>query len=583
MLIALGTRFTALLGPEPLPTAVYLHGSWYLFLGVAGMLVATLFRLAVPFPILGLLTAAIAATPVTLYFFLDQPYFAAFRQHAGELAYHLAQAGAAHPAVAPFRWEHLRELALYTLGFEVLLALLALRLAYGGIRLRFPSWQFLLAGALLFGADRLYAAKLAFDGRHWLAGQTEAFPLYPNVTANGLFARYTARPAFTAHRRTEALPNMPLTAYNDAATEPVDGPKPNILFVVVESWRRDALNPGHMPKLWALRHKFTAAERHVSGGNSTRPGMFSLFYSVDQRLGARLLAEKRGPYLLRRLLTEGYDVHVFGSQTLDFLGTRESVFIDVDRFVEDAFYYRPAVSDWMAYRKASAVLASRSPAPYFNFVFFSATHAKYHAFPGMEPFQPAVLGPAQDDTRNRYRNALFLTDELISRLVNEVDRRPDAKNTIIVITGDHGEEFWEHQALAHSSAFNEEQTAVPMLVRFPGHATGTALTHVTSHLDVVPTLLQALGDPRPAAVYSDGSHLFDTAPRDVLQANWNVYSLFDGEHRLTFPGGNLNFMRRVHVTDDHGADVPVAPYVAARRDRILSALERGARFFPQDL
>jgi membrane-anchored protein YejM (alkaline phosphatase superfamily) len=591
VLVVLGSRFSTLLGPEPWWVTAYLQASWYLFIGTVGMLVATAFRLFVPMPIFGLLVAAAAAAPVTAYFMLDFPYYAAFRMHAGELAYRLAEAGATHPAVAPFGWAHLRELAAYTLGFEILLALLALRLSYGGVRIRFPGPAMVAGALLVFAADRAFAAKQAYEGRHWFTGQTEAFPLYVNLTATGLFASFEPRPPYTAYRRTQVLPGMPLTTYANAATEPIDGPKPNILFVLVESWRRDALNADDMPRLWALRHSFTVAEKHVSGGNSTRPGLYALFYALDHRLSDRLLAEKRGPYLFKRLLTEGYDVHVFGSEPLDFLGTRESVFIDVDRFVEDALYYRPSVSDYMAYRKASAVLASRSPAPFFNFVFFAATHAKYHAFPGMEPVQPVAtnlssagyLETHHAETHNRYRNALRLTDELIARLVDQVARRPDAKNTLIVITGDHGEEFWEHGHFTHSNAFDEEQTAVPMLIRFPGQATGQTITHLTSHYDVAPTLLAALNDPRPVADYADGRLLTSPPAADVLQSNWNVYSLFDGAARITFPGGSLNFLRPVEVTDDHGAPLPLAPYVAAHRERILSALERGARFYPHTL
>lgn len=590
VMIALGWRYTQLLGPEPWPTTLYLHASWYVYILIMGMLAATALRAFVTAPRIGLLVAAAAAAPVTTYFLLDFPVYEAYRVHSGWLMPALAAAGVTEPAIAAFSGEALRRTFAYVLAFEFALAFTALRLAYAGLQLRFPGWpSFALAG-VLFTADRVYAAHAAYTGAHFFAGQTEAFPLYLNVTADGLFKRLIDKPGHADVRRAKALPGMPLTRYDDNPGAPLESAKqPPILFILVESWRRDALNPVHMPRLWALRNDFVVAEKHQSGGNSTRPGIFALFYSIRHPVADRLLAEKRGPYFFRRLIEDGYDIHVNASQPLDFLGTRDSVFVDVDRYVADDFYYRPAVSDWMAFKRAEKELRT-APAgeATFNFVFFAATHAKYHAFPGMEPFQPVAtrlsvpgyLETHHEETRNRYLNSLLLTDELIARLIERAKARPDWKDAIVVITGDHGEEFWEHGNFEHSSAFNEEQAATPLLVRFPNMATGVTWSHVTSHYDIVPTILSAMGDARPIDTYSDGTRLDDPAPRSLLQSNWNVYSLFDGEKRITYPAGALNFLRPIEVTDDHGQAFPVQPYVNARRDAIMDALRSHRRFYP---
>lgn len=590
MLIALGWRYTRLLGPEPWPIDLYLHISWYLYLLTVGMLAATALRIFVAAPRVGLLVAAVAAAPVTAYFYLDFPVYEAFRVHTGWLMPALAHAGATEPSIAAFAGATLKKTFGYVLGFQLALEFIALRLAYAGVPLGFPGWRSFALAGFLFAADRMYAAHAAFTGKHWFAGQTEAFPLYVNITADSQFQRFMAKPGHTESRRAKSLPDMPLTRYDDNPGEPLDAPKqPPILFILVESWRRDAFNPVNMPRLWALRDQFIVAQNHQSGGNSTRPGIFSLFYSVQHAIADRLLAEKRGPYFFRRLLEDGYDIHVNASESLDFLGTRDSVFVDVDRYVADNFYYRPAVSDWMAYKRAEKELRTAPKGePTFNFVFFAATHAKYHAFPGMEPHQPVAtqlsvpgyLDTHHDETHNRYLNSLLLTDELIARLIERAQARPDWKDTIVVITGDHGEEFWEHGNFEHSSAFNEEQTATPLLVRFPNMATGVTWSHATSHYDIVPTILDALGDSRPVETYSDGRRLDDPAPRRLLQSNWNVYSLFDGEKRITYPAGPLNFLRPVEVTDNHGNAFPVQPYVNERRDAIIEALKSHRRFYP---
>jgi arylsulfatase A-like enzyme len=74
------------------------------------------------------------------------------------------------------------------------------------------------------------------------------------------------------------------------------------------------------------------------------------------------------------------------------------------------------------------------------------------------------------------------------------------EETIVVFLSDHGEEFHDHGGWEHGRTLHTEMLDVPLLVRLPGAGEGRAVDRLAQHVDVLPTLLDALGLPVPAAV-----------------------------------------------------------------------------------
>lgn len=76
---------------------------------------------------------------------------------------------------------------------------------------------------------------------------------------------------------------------------------------------------------------------------------------------------------------------------------------------------------------------------------------------------------------------------------------------LIVVSSDHGEEFFEHGGVLHGRTQFEEVARVPLIVAGPGVAAGRRVKEPVSLLDVMPTLLSLLGAPPPGA--QDGEDL----------------------------------------------------------------------------
>ena len=142
--------------------------------------------------------------------------------------------------------------------------------------------------------------------------------------------------------------------------------------------------------------------------------------------------------------------------------------------------------------------------PAFDFVALNATHLPY-AFPAEHAiFQPApkltsshhILRSSEDleIVRNRYRNGCHFADEQIGRILDDLETQGDFSKTIVVVTGDHGEEFQERGQLTHAGVLNDYQARTVLWMHLPdAPPEPLAIDVPTVHMDIVPTLLNALG------------------------------------------------------------------------------------------
>jgi arylsulfatase A-like enzyme len=71
------------------------------------------------------------------------------------------------------------------------------------------------------------------------------------------------------------------------------------------------------------------------------------------------------------------------------------------------------------------------------------------------------------------------------------------ENTIVIFTGDHGEEFWEHDTWAHGKSVYEPAVRVPLFIAAPGESPAKVDTPV-SQVDLAPTILALAGLKAPA-------------------------------------------------------------------------------------
>jgi len=205
-------------------------------------------------------------------------------------------------------------------------------------------------------------------------------------------------------------------------------------------------------------------------------------------------------------------------------------------------YHVGQMKEWLS--------GTESGAPYVLFHFFESPHSRYNfpeesiiREPYLEELNYATVDLKRDIEliRNRYINAVHYLDSQLGEMVDYLRARKDMENTIVIITGDHGEEFMEKGRWGHNSQFSEEQLRVPLVVSFPGNAPAV-FDYPTSHTDLVPTLLPMLGVKNPSGDYSTGENLFSRKPRLLTFSDWNRIAISDGKTKAVFPldtGGQI--------------------------------------------
>jgi hypothetical protein len=152
----------------------------------------------------------------------------------------------------------------------------------------------------------------------------------------------------------------------------------------------------------------------------------------------------------------------------------------------------------------------------------------YLPIAGHHPYDTPRAGPwpSREDF-DRYRNALHYADTALGELICGLRDRGLAENTLLVVFGDHGEAFGQHEGnYGHSLFLYEENIRVPYLVMAPGLVRERVrVARPASLIDTAPTILDLLG-LQPPEVYQG---------RSLLEAT-NRMALFYTDYSLSFLG-----------------------------------------------
>ena len=105
--------------------------------------------------------------------------------------------------------------------------------------------------------------------------------------------------------------------------------------------------------------------------------------------------------------------------------------------------------------------------------------------------------------RALYRGEIGWTDESVGQLIDDLERTGRLDDTLIVITSDHGEEFFDHGRRGHKQSLYDEVLRVPLLVVLPEHlrkGVPRVVDRQVSLSDVMPTILDYAGVRVPDSV-----------------------------------------------------------------------------------
>ncbi len=283
---------------------------------------------------------------------------------------------------------------------------------------------------------------------------------------------------------------------------------PNIIFVILESVRHDMLgiysgeDKAHSdtPFLDSLARKGTLVERVYSTIPHTSKALVGIYCGSFPEFSSKVTETMPGNLKLKclpRLLSEaGYASAHFQTapekfenrgQLLKNMGfmhyTSQEDFIDEgwERFeylgLDDRAMLTPSI-EWMQAQKSAEK-------PFFASLLTVVTHHPY-ASPGS-----IKTISTTNEAFDSYLSAVRYTDKFVNELFERLRDSGLLENSVLVITGDHGEAFAEHGQIMHNGVAFEEGMRVPMIIyRHDQPLPKKRITGLRQHIDIMPSVLE---------------------------------------------------------------------------------------------
>jgi membrane-anchored protein YejM (alkaline phosphatase superfamily) len=415
---------------------------------------------------------------------------------------------------------------------------------------------------------------------------TPQLPFYAPIVSQNQAARYASLVG-TGVSEAEATPGSASLRYPLREVRPAAGSStPNIVLLLLESWRYDMMDSRVTPNVDALGRRSSVFLRHLSSGNSTPTGVFGLFYGIHPTYWPAVKANSAvidNPVLIDVLKEKGYAFGIFADSQFGRHKIKDAMFRGIP--IHESFTGRFADDrdDDMTNQLIGFMDEQHAAGkPFFGFAFFKSTHYAYCYPPAAARFQPAKdlnIATAGNDTDttpfvNDCRNSVFYTDSLMGRILRHLEAAGLMENTIVIVTSDHGEEFNDNHAgwWGHSGNFTRYQTQVPLVFYFPGRAP-RRVTQMTAHVDVPTTLLEEVFGCGPPDDYSNGRDLFalSAEPRPFVVSGYvnHAFVMGDDVHSI-YP----MFVQSYKLDDIHAHAGAPDPELARR------LMEETHRFYP---
>lgn len=300
----------------------------------------------------------------------------------------------------------------------------------------------------------------------------------------------------------------------------------NVVLLTIDALRKDRLGcygsrRGLTPFIDSLQNKsilFTKGQACGPYTQASFPGILTSSYYLDYGHDEELSLEKT---LISEPLQEaGVTTAAFHSNLYlsDLVGWNRSWDVFYDSMEDDVDPQIPYIRGPEMIRKIDNWLSSYviiESKPFFAWLHFMDVHEPYMPDRKYVELVDPSLSLTQAEMFSLFENTLLkrdVSDEskvaLLSRLydihVREVDmyveeffrileRLDILKESIVILTSDHGDEFNEHGGLSHDDKMYSELIDIPLLVFNPDMNNGEVCDTLVSNIDIPPTILRLFG------------------------------------------------------------------------------------------
>lgn len=352
---------------------------------------------------------------------------------------------------------------------------------------------------------------------------------------------------------------------------PAKAPK-NVVVILIDTLRADKLRPVNpktrvrTPGLDRFAATATTFLRGHSSENWTKPSIASLFSGLTPWEHTATKGEsvlpRSVPFLAEILKSEGFETASFIAN--GYVSDRFGFGRGWDFYRNYIRENRRSKSEFIARDVLSWLDSRKSEKPFFLYIHTIDPHVPYRPpedflglygdtnYRGQVNFRTNALflehvkmGKIKLNARDRahlealYDGEISYHDVNFTTILDALKKRGLDEDTLVIVTADHGEEFWDHGSVGHGHNVYQELLHIPYFIKHPGiERPGTSLEEAVSLTDLAPTILDALGKSVPEEM--SGRSLIPLLKGESLGAqrfavagfmdNWRTITL--GDHKL---------------------------------------------------
>lgn len=292
----------------------------------------------------------------------------------------------------------------------------------------------------------------------------------------------------------------------------------NVLLILTESLRRDHLSlfgydrqtTPNMDRLFKGALLFPNAIANSAVTHWSSESIFTGLKPFHADKSAR-----QSSLLWYYAKQAGLSTFYIGSHWLKWSGGYDYYFLDY-RYLD---YFRSPLTPDSAVGRDDAITVNlfrdyltqlaKADTNFFGVLHLNATHWPYLAHPDYDVYHPAQTNFSPrllKEMINSYDNSIRYLDVMIDRAIQSLTERGLDDSTIIILTSDHGEGFYEHRKYFHTTLFYQEGINVPLVIYIPEKLKSrfdpeeldrlqNNTDKFVSNLDLFPTVLDMLDIP----------------------------------------------------------------------------------------
>ncbi len=307
---------------------------------------------------------------------------------------------------------------------------------------------------------------------------------------------------------------------------PAPNPVKNVLLFIMESVPAKYVEPfgGQYPVTPSLNSEVDSSVRFAriyAHAPSTNYTLFSLFSSIYNDISYSGMTSSN-PHLKLDSLSNTLSAHGFRT---GFFWSADSRFQHVDEFLLNKGL--DIITDYRGQQCATPVFKISTESfpnadygsdictaattldwinkdpdkPFLAMMFTAMTHYPYQVTASPDstelPGGQKLVHYSDDEKFNSYLNALRIGDAALGDILEALRKSGRLDSTLVVVMGDHGEAFGEHENYGHASALYEENVHIPLMMINPQLFHGEVDQTLGGVIDIAPTILDILGIPLP--------------------------------------------------------------------------------------